>query len=209
MSLDGYIAGPGDDISFYSVGNDMWDWLKAQYPETLPTHARPHIGLAVDAPNQRFDTVVMGRGTYAPALAIGVTSPYAHMRQYVISSTLGRIDDPQVEVVASDPVGLVRRLKREDGMDIWLAGGGKLAAQLLGEIDELVIKSYPVVAGAGIPAFAGEFDPTLFTPTERIEFGNGVQVTWLTWASAPTVAAVRRQRDRASPPTSSGHSVIS
>ncbi|WP_329414299.1 dihydrofolate reductase family protein [Nocardia vinacea] len=182
MSLDGYIAGPGDDISFYPVGDDVWDWLKAQYPETLPTHVRPHIGLAVDVPNQKFDTLVMGRGTYDPGLAIGVTSPYAHMRQYVVSSSLGPIDDPQVEVVASDPVGLVRRLKQEDGMDIWLAGGGKLAAQLLGEIDELVIKSYPVVAGTGTPAFAGEFDPTLFAPTERTEFGNGTQVTWLTRA---------------------------
>ncbi|WP_433730023.1 dihydrofolate reductase family protein [Nocardia sp. CA-129566] len=180
MSLDGYIAGPGDDISFYPVGDDMWDWLKAEYPETLPTHVRPHIGLAVDAPNQKFDTLVMGRGTYAPGPAIGITSPYAHMRQYVVSSSLGRIDDPTVELVDSDPVGLVRRLKQEDGKDIWLAGGGKLAAQLLGEIDELVIKSYPVVAGSGTPAFAGEFDPTLFAPTKRAELGNGTQVTWLT-----------------------------
>ncbi|MFI6776175.1 dihydrofolate reductase family protein [Nocardia sp. NPDC050412] len=179
MSLDGYIAGPGDDISFYPVGDDMWDWVKAQYPETLPTHIRPHIGLAVDAPNQKFDTLVMGRGTYDPALSIGVTSPYAHMRQYIVSSSLGPVDGPQVEVVASDPVGLVRRLKQENGMDIWLAGGGKLAAQLLGEIDELVIKSYPVVAGTGTEAFAGEFNPTSFAPTKRIEFGNGTQVTWL------------------------------
>ncbi|MFX0580193.1 dihydrofolate reductase family protein [Nocardia nepalensis] len=182
MSLDGYIAGPGDDISFYPLGEDTLDWMKAEYPETLPTHARPHIGLAVDTPNQQFDTLVMGRGTYEPALAIGVTSPYAHMRQYIVSSSLGRIDDPAVELVHSDPLGLVRRLKQEDGMDIWLAGGGKLAAQLLSEIDELVIKSYPVVAGTGTPAFAGEFNPTLFAPTKRTEFGNGAQVTWLTRA---------------------------
>ncbi|WP_433197776.1 dihydrofolate reductase family protein [Nocardia sp. CA-107356] len=182
MSLDGYIAGPGDDISFYPIGADMWDWMKAEYPETLPTHVRPHIGLAVDAPNQNFDTLVMGRGTYDPGLAIGVTSPYAHMRQYIVSSSLGRIDDPTVELVDSDPVGLIRRLKQEEGMDIWLAGGGKLAAQLLGEIDELVIKSYPVVSGTGTPAFAGEFNPTLFAPTKRTEFGNGTQVTWLTRA---------------------------
>ncbi|MEV6431059.1 hypothetical protein [Nocardia sp. NPDC051463] len=61
-------------------------------------------------------------GTYEPSLAIGVTSPYAHMRQYVVSSTLGRIDDPKVELVESDPIGLVRTLKQADGIDIWLAG---------------------------------------------------------------------------------------
>ncbi|GAA5097425.1 dihydrofolate reductase family protein [Nocardia iowensis] len=181
MSLDGYIAGPGGTIDFYPVSDEMGAWIAREYPETLPTHARPHFGLAVDAPNQKFDTFVMGRGTYDPALAIGVTSPFGHMRQYVVSSTLGRIDDPAVELVERDPVGLVRALKQEEGMDIWL-GGGKLAAALLGEIDELVIKSYPVVAGAGTPAFAGEFQPTLFTPTERKEFGNGSQVTWFTRA---------------------------
>lgn len=122
----------------------------------------------------------MGRGTYDPALAIGVTSPYAHMKQYVVSSTLGRIDDPAVELVERDPVGLVRELKRQDGKDIWLAGGGLLAAALQAEIDELVIKSYPVVAGTGIPAFAGEFRPTLFRPTEREAIGDGVQVSWFT-----------------------------
>ncbi|WP_280310303.1 dihydrofolate reductase family protein, partial [Nocardia abscessus] len=110
------------------------------------------------------------------------TCPFAHMKQYVVSRTLGRIDDPAVELVERDPVGLVRELKRQDGMDIWLAGGGKFAAALLEEIDELVIKSYPVVAGTGVPGFAGEFRPTLFRPTERTEFGNGVQVSWFTRA---------------------------
>ncbi|MCC3328154.1 dihydrofolate reductase family protein [Nocardia abscessus] len=182
LSLDGYIAGPNGEIDFYPIGDEMVDWLRAEYPETLPTHARPHFGLSVDAPNQKFDTLVMGRGTYDPALAIGVTSPFGHMKQYVVSSTLGRIDDPAVELVERDPVGLVRELKRQDGMDIWLAGGGKFAAALLEEIDELVIKSYPVVAGTGVPGFAGEFRPTLFRPTERTEFGNGVQVSWFTRA---------------------------
>ncbi|QIS01230.1 dihydrofolate reductase [Nocardia brasiliensis] len=182
MSLDGYIAGPDGDIGFYPLPADFTAWIGQDYPETLPTHARPHFGVAVDAPNQRFDTLVMGRGTYAPALSVGITSPYGHMKQYVVSSTLGRIDDPAVELVESDPLALVRRLKAEAGGDIWLCGGGNLAAQLLGELDELVIKSYPVVAGAGVRAFDGAFQPTLFTPTARREFGNGNQVTWLTRA---------------------------
>ncbi|WP_378736263.1 dihydrofolate reductase family protein [Nocardia brasiliensis] len=182
MSLDGYIAGPGGEIDFYPLPEDFIGWLGQEYPETLPTHARPHFGIAADAPNQKFDTLVMGRGTYDPGLAVGLASPYSHMRQYVVSSTLGRIDDPTVELVERDPITLVQQLKQEVGMDIWLAGGGKLAAALLGEIDELVIKRYPVVAGTGVPAFAGGFRPTLFTPTERKEFSNGNQVTWFTRA---------------------------
>ncbi|MFG1797422.1 dihydrofolate reductase family protein [Nocardia sp. NPDC049149] len=178
VSLDGYIAGPAGEFDFYPTDDEMMGQINAEYPEFVPTQFRSHIGMAVDEPNRHFDAVLMGRGTYEPALATGVTSPYAHLRQYVVSSTLGRIDDPAVELVDADPVGFVQRLKKEEGLDIWLCGGGKLAAQLLGAIDEMIIKSYPVVAGTGIPAFAGEFQPTLFTPVQRKQFGNGAQATW-------------------------------
>lgn len=160
----------------------MMTWINERYPDFVPSHLRHHVGMAVDEPNQRFDTVLMGRASYEPGLSEGVTSPYAQMRQYVISSTLGPSDDPKVEVVAGDPVGLVRRLKAEPGGDIWLCGGGKLAGALLDELDEMIVKSYPVVAGGGISAFSGAFNPTLFTPTERREFGNGAQVTWFSRA---------------------------
>jgi dihydrofolate reductase len=178
VSIDGYIAGPGDEVDFYPVSDDMAAWMNERYPEVIPTHIRALVGLA-DTPNRRFDTLVMGRGTYQPALDLNISSPYAHLRQYVVSSTLEKIDDPSVELVPDDPVGLVRRLKAESSdKDIYLAGGGKLAGALLPELDELIIKSYPVVAGAGVPAFRGGFDPTLFTPTERQSFNNGAQVTW-------------------------------
>lgn len=180
VSLDGYIAGPTGEVDFYPLSDDMSAWINEHYPETIPTHARTMMGVAVDEPNMSFDTLVMGRGTYEPALAIGVASPYAHLKQYVVSSTLNQVDDPAVEVVTHDPVGIVRRLKRAEGMDIWLCGGGTLAGTLLGEIDELIIKSYPVVAGSGVPAISGGFRPTAFTPTQRREFSNGAQVTWFT-----------------------------
>jgi dihydrofolate reductase len=177
VSIDGYIAGPGGEVNFYPLADDMAAWINERYPETLPTHLRAQLG--VDGPNLRFDTVVMGLGTYQPALDHGIASPYAHLRQYVVSSTLGRVDDAAVKVVAGDPVGLVRALKREGGeRDIWLCGGGKLASALLPEIDELIIKSYPVVAGAGISAFGAAFQPTAFTPYERQSFSNGATVTW-------------------------------
>ena len=177
-TLDGYIAGPDGEVDFFPLSDEMAAWIKTSFPETIPTHAREYFGLGgVD--NLVFDTVVMGRGTFEPALSVPTTSPYAHLRQYVVSTTL-RIDDPSVTVEAGDPVELVRRLKAEDtGMDIWLCGGGKLAAALLDEIDEIVLKSYPVVAGAGIPMLAGAFAPTSFLPTRRESLGNGTHVIWL------------------------------
>lgn len=184
VTIDGYIAGPGGEFDFYPQGDEAQAaaYMKAmntRYPETVPTFARAGVGLT-DAPNLRFDTVLMGLGSYRPGLDAGFTSPYAHLRQYVVSTTLAPDTDPAVTVVPGDPLALVRELKKEEGQDIWLCGGGLLAGALLPEIDELIIKSYPVVAGSGIPAFNGAFDPTLFEVTERTSFDNDVAVTWFT-----------------------------
>lgn len=180
MSLDGYIAGPGDTIEFMPISAEFAGWLGTEYPETLPTPARPHFGVPDGAPNRHFDTIVMGRGTYEPGLAAGLPNPYAHLKTYVVSSTLDQTD-PAVEIVKSDPVGLIQRLKKEEGLDIWL-GGGKLGAQLIDEIDELVIKSYPVIAGDGVRAFTGNFQPTNFKLERRQDFENGTQVSWFSRA---------------------------
>lgn len=184
ISLDGYIAGPDGEVDFYPAGDeeqaaDYAAWVNARYPETVPTSMRGHARLA-DTPNVRFDTVMMGHGTYRPALKHGMTSPYAHLRQYVVSSTLTSSPDPAVTLVGGDPLALIRSLKNEEGQDIWLCGGGRLAGSLLPEIDELIIKSYPVAAGSGISVFGGAFNPTLFTVTDRKVFPNDVTMTWFT-----------------------------
>ena len=49
----------------------------------------------------------------------------------------------------------LRELKRQPGSGIWLCGGAELAAAILPEIDELILKVNPVLFGAGIPLIAG------------------------------------------------------
>ncbi|MFC9652995.1 MULTISPECIES: dihydrofolate reductase family protein [unclassified Streptomyces] len=182
-SIDGYIAGPHGESDFYPVGDQAQAaayaaWVNACYPETVPTWLRPHAGL-VGTPGRRFDTVVMGHGTYRPALDEGSPSPYAHLRQYVVSGTI-KDADPAVTVVGGDPCAWMRDLKRQEGKDIWLCGGGRLAGMLLPELDELILKTYPVIAGTGTPIFHGDFNPTRLTVTDRKSFPNNVTITWLT-----------------------------
>lgn len=171
-TLDGFIAGPDGSWDFFPIEGEHQEDITARYPESLPTHVRSAIG--VDPANIGFDAVIMGRATYQPALDIGVTSPYAHLKQYVVSRSITQSQDPAVEIVQSDPVGRVRELKTEEGKGIWLCGGGNLAYQLLPEIDRLVLKLYPIVIGSGIPLFAGEFHPYHFALTDRTVYGNGV-----------------------------------
>ncbi|MEU2608169.1 dihydrofolate reductase family protein [Streptomyces albus] len=87
-------------------------------------------------------------------------------------------EDPAVQVIGDrPPAEVVRELKQQDGADIWLVGGGKLAAALLDEIDELIVKRSPRVACAGIPLFDGEFTPTAFVPVAAKEFASGITRT--------------------------------
>jgi hypothetical protein len=70
-----------------------------------------------------------------------------------------------VEIVADDVVGKVRELKREQGLDIYLCGGSKLAGELLDEIDELVLKTYPGdQAAASLVGSTGYWDRQAFMP---------------------------------------------
>lgn len=176
VSIDGVIEGPGGEIDFYPLADDHQRHMMEEYPDVLPAHARTALG--IEAENTRFDTVVMGRRTYDPALREGIVSPYTHLRQYVFSRTLTASPSPDVEIVSSDPVAKVRELKREPlELDIYLAGGADLAGQLLDEIDRIVLKLYPVVAGSGLRLFEGAtFRPAEFSLTSHQVFSNGTTV---------------------------------
>ncbi|MEV6423285.1 dihydrofolate reductase family protein [Streptomyces sp. NPDC051662] len=178
VSIDGFIGTPsGDATAFVSfVDEELFPFLTEEYPETMPTHGRQPLGID-DLENRKFDTIIQGRASYDLALATGHTSPYAHMRQYVVSRSIKESPDPAVEIISGDVVAKVRELKAEEGpLGIYLCGGADLAGQLVDEIDELVIKTYPLVLGSGLPMFAADFALTEFTLESVRTFGSGVLV---------------------------------
>ncbi|MFB9478438.1 dihydrofolate reductase family protein [Streptomyces filamentosus] len=178
-TIDGFIGDPeGDATSTYSyVTGEFLEFLTTEYPETVAAPARPVVGIAPDTPNRRFDTVVQGLGSYRIGLDVGVTSPYAHLREYVATRSLTESPDPNVELIADDLVGRIRKLKaEEDGLDVWLCGGSTVAGELIDEIDELIIKTYPQVYGSGMPMFGAGFAPRDFELGAVRAFGNGVLV---------------------------------
>ncbi|PRZ42452.1 dihydrofolate reductase [Antricoccus suffuscus] len=150
-TLDGFIAGPdgGDpsDQSFFPITPDMIEFIATKLPETLPAPARDAMG--IEGPGQVFDTVLEGRVSYETGLAAGLDDAYPHLRHLVFSTTLSTVAGANIELVTGDALDRVRDLKAEEGNDIWLVGGGKLAHSLLPEIDRLVIKQNPAVIGSG------------------------------------------------------------
>ena len=178
VTLDGFIAGPhgGDPSaeSYFPLHPDLIEFIVTEFPETLPGAARQ--ALNIDAPNKGFDTALMGRSTYEIGLTAGATNPYPHLRQLVFSTTMEQSPDPAVELVASDPLQTARDLKAQDGLAIWIVGGGKLAHALLPEIDRLILKQHAAVIGSGIPMFDGPCQPQLFRPTDLRQLDSGVRI---------------------------------
>lgn len=173
VSIDGYIADPTGGFDAFLVEGDHASVLFGEYADALPAHA--HAALGIEPPKTRFDTVIMGWNTLTPALDIGITSPYPHLRQ-IVASCHPRDVDPAI-ILTDDPLATVRGLKREDGLDVWLCGGGELAGTLLPEIDRLVIKRNPVVFGSGISMFGGApYEPSAFALTETRSFESGVVI---------------------------------
>ena len=168
---DGFIAGPDGGYDGFLQSGQFFDDLVAEFPETFPGAARGP--LKISGPNRRFDSVLMGRATWEIGAKQGVDSPYPHLEQFVISSSLTRISDPAIKLVQSDAPAFVRELKQRTGKDIWLCGGGQLAAALFDEIDELILKLHPVLIGAGIPLFARQVPATRMRLLERKPYDDG------------------------------------
>jgi len=101
-----------------------------------------------------IDTVVMGRRTYEVLLGSGMTA-YPGVRNYVFSQTLKESPDNRVEIIREDAAEFIRALKRREGKDICVMGGGLLAKSLLEAnlIDEIGLNIHPVLLGSGIPLF--------------------------------------------------------
>jgi dihydrofolate reductase len=178
VTVDGFIAGPdgGDPsgMSYFPLHPDLVEFIATEFPETLPGPARAAMG--IDGPGKRFDTVLEGRSSYEIGRAAGLSNAYPHLRHLVFSTTMGRSPDPTVELVAADPSETARSLKSEDGLDIWVVGGGKLAHALLPEIDRLILKQFPAVIGSGIPMLDGPFEVHMFRPTDARQLDSGVRI---------------------------------
>jgi dihydrofolate reductase len=134
-SLDNYIARPDDAVDWLIWGDEAAA-VMADYWKTI-------------------DTILMGRKTYEVAMRSGHGGASPGMTTYVFSRTLPADSNGGVTIVSTDVVDFVRDLKRQDGKDICLMGGGELARPLFeaGMIDEIGFNIHPILLGSGIPLF--------------------------------------------------------
>ena len=177
VTLDGYIAAPDGSFDFFPLEGDHGRWITETYPESVPGHFREVLGLT-ETPPRAFDTVLMGRATHQIAVDEGLASGYPHLRQYVFTSHPDDLPSENgLTATVQDPVAVVRELKAEQsGLDIWLCGGGTLAATLVDEIDVLRLKVNPLILGDGIPLIGGTLGTSARPFAKRMsrDFSSGV-----------------------------------
>ena len=130
MSLDGYIAGP----------NGEYDWIPMD----------PDIDFG--ALLKDFDTRLMGRKSWDEARKVQASgAPTMDMPTYVFSRTLRQADVPGA-ILSTDLKQTVTELRRLQGKDIWLWGGGELFQSMLDLdlVDGVEVAVVPVLLGRGL-----------------------------------------------------------
>ncbi|MGW6566972.1 dihydrofolate reductase family protein [Streptomyces sp. NPDC054975] len=148
LSLDGYIAAPGDDIGWSVPSDELFQFWSDQLQATdLSLYGRKlwqTMSSYWPTGDQQPD---------ATPAHIEFARRWRAMSKVVFSSTIDEVDW-NTRLVTGDAVAEIARLKAEDGgpMDI---GGATLAgaAMRAGLIDEYVLATAPVLVGGGTPFF--------------------------------------------------------
>lgn len=135
-SLDGYIAGPHDDLSF------------------LDPFQVPGEDYGYGAFIQGVDALIMGRKTYDWLMQQVPEWPHADLDSYILTRT-PREAEGGVQFYTGDLQQLILDLKAQPGKNIFCDGGAAVVNSLLQDhlIDEIILSVIPVLLGKGVRLF--------------------------------------------------------
>lgn len=135
-SLDGYIAKPGDDLSFLSiVQKEGEDYGYAEFSKTV-------------------DTVIMGRKTFDWVFREIGGTPHPDKETFILTRT-ARPDIGKTKFYTGDLKDLILQLKSYEGRNIYCDGGAEIVDALLRErlLDECIVSIIPMLLGSGVKLF--------------------------------------------------------
>ncbi len=131
-SLDGFIAGEDGNTDWIYTDGDFG------YKEFYNS----------------IDTTVMGYNTYY-YISQFPEFPYPDKKNFIFSRKKRIADDNPTEFVFGDVINFISELKKQEGKNIWLVGGGQINSLLHNAnlIDQMIISIHPVALGRGIKLF--------------------------------------------------------
>ncbi|MFI6510897.1 dihydrofolate reductase family protein [Streptosporangium sp. NPDC050855] len=179
VTLDGYIAAPGDDLGWSggegpdsSSSAELFQWWSDRVDAT---------GLALygrklwEAMSSDWPTADKQPG--ATPAEIEFARRWRDMPKVVFSSTIDEVDW-NTRLVTGDAVAEIARLRAGDGGPMDICGATLAAAAMrAGLIDEYAIVTHPVLVGGGTPFFTALDDWVKLTLVENRTFPGGVVLT--------------------------------
>jgi dihydrofolate reductase len=181
VTLDGYMVGPDEDISWVAerfdpemqndIAEDMsrgfdlfvfrrvtYDIFKAYWPTAVPY--------------DEGDALKPAEGKEDPRIIRALND----LPKLVFSSTLGGSDWSNTRIVDDGLEDEIRRLKKEPGKAIGIQGSASIVQALARAdlIDEYRLYVHPVLLGDGKPLFATRTDRQDFALAEIKAYANGV-----------------------------------
>ena len=172
VTLDGYVATPGDDISWGGPSDELFQWwLDRERANSLLLYGR-RLWETMSAYWPTGDE----QPDATPA-QVEYARNWRDTPKVVFSSTLDEVDW-NTRLVTDDAVAEIARLKAGDGGPMAI-GGATLAAAAMraGLIDEYQLVTHPVLVGGGTPFF-GELEQWVdLDLVETRTFPGGVVLT--------------------------------
>ena len=161
-SIDGYIAGLDGEL----------DWL-SDYPIT------PELNYGYEDFFESIDTVIMGGRTYRDILNMDVVYPYKNKISYIITRNTINSTKEDIIYITNNIEDNISELKKREGKDIWLVGGGEIVSLFLNQnwIDEMIITYIPILLGEGIRLFPNKAKESKWSLIQSQAFINGVVQT--------------------------------
>jgi len=172
LSLDGYIAGPGDDLGWSVPSDELFQWWSDRVGAT---------GLALygrklwESMSSHWPTADQQPG--ATPAQIEFARRWRDMPKVVFSSTISTVDW-NTRLVTGDAVTEIAKLKADDGGPMDIVGATLAAAAMrAGLIDEYVLATAPVLVGSGTPFFTALDNWVNLNLVETRTFPDGVLLT--------------------------------
>ena len=172
LTLDGYIAAPGDDLGWSGPSDELFQWWLDQelaigllmYGRKLWEAMSSHWPTGDQQPDATPAQIEFARN-------------WRDTPKVVFSSTIDKVDW-NTRLVTGDAVAEITRLKADDGEPMRV-GGATLAgaAMRAGLVDEYEIVTHPVLVGGGTPFFTALDSWVNLNLVETRTFPGGVVLT--------------------------------
>lgn len=156
VTLDGVVQAPGGPTEDTTGGFAYGGWSVNYWDEMMGAVMKGFMGIPFE--------LLLGKSTYEIFAAYWphtkedavVAEPFNATKKYVVSEKSFEPSWQNSTCITGDVVKQIKKLKAEDGPDLWVHGSGNLIQTLLKHhlIDRMHLWIFPVTVGGGKRLFA-------------------------------------------------------